>query len=272
MIMKHLFRLVVFGVILLSSACTPKKGEKTNSDGNDSIQTTLVTHQQTKMSGEMEHKYSITMEYPVGGNEMVVKAVRQWLCEWITNGKYQGDLSQGDSLAKETCRLFFGEFEDTLVDNPDDILGEAYNHIIIKKTFETDKYVTFSGFQELCFPYNIHGNTFNRGMTFCKHDGSRLEWKDFRKEVGDKTLNALIIKYLMEQYFHVNTMEEFNDNLLLEEHKETFPYPHNQPVLEKEGVLIQYDNYEITGFGAGVPPSCVIPYQEIKPFLNESWI
>ena len=48
---------------------------------------------------------------------------------------------------------------------------------------------------------------------------------------------------------------------------EIIPLPANQPYLTPKGVAIEYKQYEIACYAAGMP-SFVIPYDKARPFMT----
>ena len=105
-----------------------------------------------------------------------------------------------------------------------------------------------------------HGGTFISGMTFRKSDGRRVEWDLFTKSMQD------VIKKGLKKYFEVNTDEELENSLSLE-NTYMLPLPATPPVFTKEGVMFTYQQYEIAAYAAGLP-SFIVPYDEAKSLMN----
>ena len=75
-----------------------------------------------------------------------------------------------------------------------------------------------------------------------------------------------VIKKGLKKYFEVNTDEELENSLSLE-NTYLLPLPATPPVFTKEGVLFTYQQYEIAAYAAGLP-SFIVPYNEAKSLMN----
>ena len=108
-----------------------------------------------------------------------------------------------------------------------------------------------------------HGTTLLNYYNIDLKNNKILDYKDIFSEGAEKILHPLIVEGLC-QYFEVGK-DQLGEQLF-EADLDKLPLPQTVPALTKEGVLFQYQSYEITCYAAG-SPGFVVPYDKLKDVL-----
>ena len=252
---------------------------------NDSASVTVNEQEDAQKDGKLTYKqveqskkdksgeYKIVVDFPTSGNPILVNAIREYISESLgisyagelennMQGSYDGDLSNGQKMIDYYFDLKYKEFKkahDMMAENMTGDVPTFASETEIHYLYETDKFVTYEmkKYEDMG---GAHGGTFISGMTFRKSDGRRVEWDLFTKSMQD------VIKKGLKKYFEVNTDEELENSLSLE-NTYLLPLPATPPVFTKEGVLFTYQQYEIAAYAAGLP-SFIVPYNEAKSLMN----
>ena len=240
-------------------------------DGQKDGKLTYKKVEQSK--NDKSGEYKIVVDFPTGGNPILVNAIREYISESLgisyagemennMQGSYSGDLGDGQKMIDYYFDLKYKEFKkahDLMAENMTGDVPTFASETEIHFLYETDKFVTYEmkKYEDMG---GAHGGTFISGMTFRKSDGRRVEWDLFTKSMQD------VIKKGLKKYFEVNTDEELENSLSLE-NTYLLPLPATPPVFTKEGVLFTYQQYEIAAYAAGLP-SFIVPYDEAKSLMN----
>ena len=252
---------------------------------NDSASVTVNEQEDAQKDGKLTYKqveqskkdksgeYKIIVDFPTSGNPILVNAIREYISESLgisyagemennMQGSYSGDLGDGQKMIDYYFDLKYKEFKkahDLMAENMTGDVPTFASETEIHFLYETDKFVTYEmkKYEDMG---GAHGGTFISGMTFRKSDGRRVEWDLFTKSMQD------VIKKGLKKYFEVNTDEELENSLSLE-NTYMLPLPATPPVFTKEGVLFTYQQYEIAAYAAGLP-SFIVPYDEAKSLMN----
>ncbi len=252
---------------------------------NDSASVTVNEQEDAQKDGKLTYKqveqskkdksgeYKIIVDFPTSGNPILMNAIREYISESLgisyagelennMQGSYDGDLSNGQKMIDYYFDLKYKEFKkahDLMAENMTGDVPTFASETEIHFLYETDKFVTYEmkKYEDMG---GAHGGTFISGMTFRKSDGRRIEWDLFTKSMQD------VIKKGLKKYFEVNTDEELENSLSLE-NTYLLPLPATPPVFTKEGVLFTYQQYEIAAYAAGLP-SFIVPYDEAKSLMN----
>ena len=252
---------------------------------NDSASVTVNEQEDVQKDGKLTYKqveqskkdksgeYKIIVDFPTSGNPILVNAIREYISESLgisyagemennMQGSYDGDLSNGQKMIDYYFDLKYKEFKkahDLMAENMTGDVPTFASETEIHFLYETDKFVTYDmkKYEDMG---GAHGGTFISGMTFRKSDGRRVEWDLFTKSMQD------VIKKGLKKYFEVNTDEELENSLSLE-NTYMLPLPATPPVFTKEGVMFTYQQYEIAAYAAGLP-SFIVPYDEAKSLMN----
>lgn len=252
---------------------------------NDSASVTVDEQEDAQKDGKLTYKqveqskkdksgeYKIVVDFPTSGNPILMNAIREYISESLgisyagemennMQGSYSGDLGDGQKMIDYYFDLKYKEFKkahDLMAENMTGDVPTFASETEIHFLYETDKFVTYEmkKYEDMG---GAHGGTFISGMTFRKSDGRRVEWDLFTKSMQD------VIKKGLKKYFEVNTDEELENSLSLE-NTYLLPLPATPPVFTKEGVLFTYQQYEIAAYAAGLP-SFIVPYDEAKSLMN----
>ena len=270
---------VVYGCNQKTQASLPSPSQ------NDSASVTVDEQEDAQKDGKLTYKqveqskkdksgeYKIIVDFPTSGNPILVNAIREYISESLgisyagemennMQGSYSGDLGDGQKMIDYYFDLKYKEFKkahDLMAENMTGDVPTFASETEIHFLYETDKFVTYEmkKYEDMG---GAHGGTFISGMTFRKSDGRRVEWDLFTKSMQD------VIKKGLKKYFEVNTDEELENSLSLE-NTYLLPLPATPPVFTKEGVLFTYQQYEIAAYAAGLP-SFIVPYDEAKSLMN----
>ena len=252
---------------------------------NDSASVTVNEQEDVQKDGKLTYKqveqskkdksgeYKIIVDFPTSGNPILVNAIREYISESLgisyagemennMQGSYSGDLGDGQKMIDYYFDLKYKEFKNAHDEMAEHMQGDVPTYVSeteIHYLYETDKFVTYEmkKYEDMG---GAHGGTFISGMTFRKSDGRRVEWDLFTKSMQD------VIKKGLKKYFEVNTDEELENSLSLE-NTYLLRLPATPPVFTKEGVLFTYQQYEIAAYAAGLP-SFIVPYNEAKSLMN----
>ena len=252
---------------------------------NDSASVTVDEQEDAQKDGKLTYKqveqskndksgeYKIVVDFPTGGNPILVNAIREYISESLgisyagemennMQGSYSGDLGDGQKMIDYYFDLKYKEFKNAHDEMAEHMQGDTptfASETEIHYLYETDKFVTYEmkKYEDMG---GAHGGTFISGMTFRKSDGRRVDWELFTKSMQD------VIKKGLKKYFEINTDEELENSLSLE-NTYMLPLPATPPVFTKEGVLFTYQQYEIAAYAAGLP-SFIVPYDEAKSLMN----
>ncbi len=157
--------------------------------------------------------------------------------------------------------------------------GSYMNFLRIELTEQTTDYLT------LCLEHDIytggaHGSQYTDGVSFNRQDGGRLGWNML--DMSKKEQLAALLKQGLKEYFSlqagtpISTDEELEDMLILFDNPETpedelaygIPLPVTEPWLTRNGMLFQYQEYEISAYALG-KPSVLIPLTRLQDVLSE---
>ena len=209
------------------------------------------TLKESRPSKFSDQQLTMTIEYPVGGNKILVQNVREWINEQL-GGTYEGDLDDYEAFFNYYCKKYFEE-EDENID---------FNLEITHK-YDTDKAITyiydFYSFGEGA----MHGLGVTIGSTFRKSDGKRFTM-DMINGVYQLQPD---FKAGLKQYFECTTDEELAENLFDEENINNLPAPQTDPWITDEGVVFYYGSYEICAYAFGTP-TFTIPFSRMRDVLN----
>ena len=136
-------------------------------------------------------------------------------------------------------------------------------NVELTRAYETGQFVTFT-VDAYCYTGGAHGMHYVDYATFVKADGRTLTWADILNPRRERQFRALVADEL-RGYFGVKTFAEMRGRLLIEGKytRQSFPLPAGRPGLLKDGLAVQYADYEIAAHAAGMP-SVTIPYARMR--------
>lgn len=231
---------------------TSKTEEQPKNDEDETFEwKTLTESRHSKFS---DGQISLTIEYPVAGNKILLQNVREWINEKL-GGTYEGDLDDYEAFFKYYCHEYFDDNggEDTNVDFD----------IEITHKFDTNKAITYIHDAYEFFEGAMHGLGTIEGSTFRKSDGKRFTMDMI---TGIYQLQP-DFKAGLKRYFDCTTDEELTGYLQIEGSVDNIPAPQTDPWITNEGVVFLYESYEITCFANG-KPTFTIPFSRMREVLN----
>ena len=197
-----------------------------------------------------------------------VFSIAEWMNETL-DGTYTGDCQDGQKMLQyyvdKTKELFDDERASFGEDAPEEITGMEYTkEIDFKKAYETDQFITYTVTTD-CYMGGAHGSYAIEGQTFRKQDGRRIGWEVLKADPEGGFQHLL--RDGLKEYFEVSSDDELQECFLNEEDSYYIPLPMCPPLFTEDGVLVQYQQYEIAAYAYGLP-GFTIPYNRILPCLN----
>lgn len=236
----------------------------------------------------------ISIDWPVNGDEALVKSIRQYICEELATSSIQEGkpevklFTDGKEAVSNAFKMHYQE----LSDGWKEIRAMSYDGMPFEYGLraslevETTSYVTYLTIGE-GFLGGAHGYATSTGQTFRKSDGKRFGYhtdyneKTDKFDIKDQTLFAettspklyALIKEGVRSYFlefeeGVKDDQELKDMLIGVEDINKIPLPSSAPYFTKDGLCFCYQQYEIAPYAAGMI-NFIIPYDKIRPFLTE---
>lgn len=251
---------------------------------SDTLVTSPAYTYSTKQDSTIECSFEV--DYPQGDDSLAL-GVKQFIAKElgtiyvpITCSEeapkgyplYKGSLQKADALVKhyaEGSKRFFAAEQKTAMSDmgSSDWVPRYSCDVKIKKTAETDRYVTFSTGNST-YLGGAHGSYFFRETNISKRTFRPVEQTvDTTKVMAmQKLLRQGVIGYLKECGVE-NAEKEYKSNLFLPDDGH-IPLPVCTPVLKADGVAFVYQQYEIASYAVGLV-SFTVPYADIKPYLTK---
>lgn len=265
------FTLIPALTALLLASCSENKTQSAakSAEATETTEATKFTTDSINVTdsisvGKCTSYGSVTMLYPVSGPKALVDSVRTWVAQCL--GFSGSSLDNGSEVARLAVsqQLDSSKVELTgIIKNYPEYQSQYQNQKNIGISFETEKVITY-----FCTSYvylgGAHGSTLFQAATFRADNGSILGWNMFKPESLAK-IKELVKNAIKTQYF--NATDNFADCLLVKESE--FPLPQMPPVMMKDGILFNYQQYEIAPYAAGMP-DCTIPYSQLAPYFTAS--
>ena len=216
------------------------------------------------------YEVKLVIDYPMGGTATLVDSLRKYILDSASIyeddqpiGVFHGDMNDGQKVFNYYFNLSANHLKSTVEDLGDD---NPYGNFVlakqVTKEYETDKFVTMY-YECYMFEGGAHGMSFCEGRTFSKASAKSVTWDMFK---NIKAMNTYV-KNGLKKYFEVSSDSELKDCLMGSDVND-IPLPACDPYFTKDGVCFVYSIYEIASYAAGMP-TFVIPYDQIRPFLNE---
>ena len=230
---------------------------------------------------------SLSVQWPIEGNEELVKSVRQFICDVcnIKNKNFKGNKKDFKDIVDTDYNGLVEEWHGTYADSEEGGGPSFTSGTSVVKLTETETFVTFYA-EMFGYTGGAHGFATHVGKTFRKSDGKAIGYEmEYSKESFDakmknQTLFAdtkspklyALIKDGVKHYFKecqqpIADDSELSDFLQVD-NINRIPLPGNAPYLTEKGVIFCYTQYEIAPYAAGMI-TFEIPYAKIKPFLTE---
>lgn len=216
-----------------SSGVVVTKGSEQTYCGNLVFRTYSAKKQDSKIS----------VAFPVSGDEAVVTAIRQWICNSF-GYPYSAAMTSPEALIKKTLAAV----------GPRKDIMELQQSITVD--YSNDKVITMRD-ESYQYMGGAHGMPSCISSTFLTADGTELTSEMLP---GIETMRPYIIQAMMKEY--KMSRSELQDMCF-----GSLELPMGSPSVTANGLRIQYQSYEIAPYSAGMP-SCTIPVAEIKNILS----
>ena len=232
----------------------------------DSLKTDTVSFDKQ----EGIYKFGLSAEYPVSGGDSVVKAVREFINDFL-GGAYDGPLADGNAMVKRNGELMWGNFLEMCGDADSEDPVELYLYKEVSKFYETKTFVTFLTLESQ-YTGGAHGIGFESGHTFSKINGKPFGY-DMMKDLDTPAFKRLIKEGLRRFFSNEGDEQGMSDEDLKEElvsfdgSIDELPLPDSEPYMTEQGVTFIYQPYEISYYAAG-RPEFTLPYDVVKPYLK----
>ena len=274
--------LILAGAGLVLAACGNKTDKGGDNDSTAIVETPAVAvSEDVRMDllktdtvsfdkEEGVYKFGLMAEYPVAGGDSVVKAVREFINDFL-GGAYDGPLADGKAMVKRNGELMWGNFLEMCGDANEEEVDELFLYKMVNRVYETKTCVTFLA-SVTQYTGGAHGIGYDSGQTFSKLDGKRFGY-DMMKDLDTPAFKRLIKEGLRRYFSDEDDGQGMSDEALKEElvsfsgSIDELPLPDFEPYLTEQGVTFIYQPYEISYYAAG-KPEFTIPYNVVKPYLK----
>ena len=216
------------------------------------------------------YKFGLSADYPVAGGDSVVKAVREFINDFL-GGAYDGPLADGNAMVKRNGELMWGNFLEMCGDADSEDPVELYLYKEVSKFYETKTFVTFLTLESQ-YTGGAHGIGFESGHTFSKINGKCFGY-DMMKDLDTPAFKRLIKEGLRRFFSNEGDEQGMSDEDLKEElvsfdgSIDELPLPDSEPYMTEQGVTFIYQPYEISYYAAG-RPEFTLPYDVVKSYLK----
>ena len=278
--MKKLLILAVAGLVLAD--CGNKTVKGSDNDTTATVETPAVeVSDDVRMDSlkidtvsfdkeEGIYKFGLMAEYPVAGGDSVVKAVREFINDFL-GGAYDGPLADGKAMVKRNGELMWGNFLEMCGDANEEEVDELFLYKMVNRGYETKTCVTFLA-SVTQYTGGAHGIGFDSGRTFSKLTVKCFGY-DIMKDLDTPAFKRLIKEGLRKYFSKEGDEQGMSDEDLKEElvsfdgSIDELPLPDSEPYMTEQGVTFIYQPYEISYYAAG-KPEFTIPYDVVKPYLK----
>lgn len=212
----------------------------------------------------------LNVDFAVTKNDVLRNAIAEFISEEL-GGSYDGELNKAQDMIDYYGDTLYNDLANDAEEfDIQDMPPLTYTQAI-KKTHETDRYITFIA-DTYVYMGGAHGMSTKQGSTFRKSDGRRFSY-DMLKDTERAEFKQLI-KNGLKKYFTDNGVEIINDEtlasmLLTEADMDYLPLPDFAPYLTKEGVTFIYQQYEIAPYAAGMP-NFTVSFSEMLPYMTNT--
>lgn len=288
--MKKLMLLAIWAMVVMSSCKTgnsrqPEAGLASETDsitgdtimaesGGDVGVDTLKTDTVSFDKEEGIYKFGLLADYPVEGNDSLVKAVREFINDFM-GGAYDGPLADGQKMINRNGEIMYGNFLEMCGDVNEEEVNELFLYKWVSKGYETNTFVTFMASSSQ-YTGGLHGIGFESGHTFSKISGKCFGY-DMMQNTDSPAFKRLIKEGLRKFFSNDDEKQGMSDEDLLHElvsydgSIDELPLPDSEPYMTEKGITFIYQPYEISYYAAG-KPEFTIPYDVAKTYLKSQAI
>lgn len=265
MSIKHFSGFCAVALALAAASCSGNSSSE-SSDSVVAIDTTIISELagddsipanppvETEKFEKSKGNNSLEIEYPVSGNDALLKSIRTWMSEQLGD-TYSGDLNNAKGFFKHYAALLGTdpELSEEGGYSKDEFEVEYQNNLIV--TYEHSSIINEGGPQNMKETY---------GTTFLLEDGSIFTKKCI---ASYKDIQPLIVEGL-KGFFKVKSDADLLARLNGQKSTSSISAPAMNPWIEEDGVAFSYTPYEIDS-DPNLTPHFTIPFAKILPFLTE---
>jgi hypothetical protein len=226
---------------------------------------------------------SMTIQWPTGGDEALVKSVRAFICDvcGIKDKAFKGTKADFKDIVDTEYNGLVESWNGTYNGESGPSFTSATE---VVQLAETPTFVTFYG-ESSSYTGGAHGMAVHVGRSFRKSDGKAIGYEtdmddhfnivhkgdNLLKDTKSPKLYALIktgvLSYFKECGQAMADDAELADFLQVDDINR-IPLPANTPYFSETGVVFCYTQYEIAPYAAGMI-TFEIPFAKISPFLTD---
>ncbi|MBP3253154.1 MAG: DUF3298 domain-containing protein [Bacteroidales bacterium] len=214
-------------------------------------------------------------EYPVNGPQAYVDSVRKWIQSSLSYYPFgESDTVKIPPLQKklDNGQAFTDYYAVHKMYTPtqegerewmkeSQIQMSSYDSIYV--SFRNQHLTSVSDINH-SYMGGAHGSTTVNGMTFNNKTGKTYGWD----MVADKKQLLVYIEQGLVDYFEASNVKSMKENLFPEAIENGLPLPQAEPFFTQDGLLVQYQQYEIAPYALGIP-TVVIGWDKCKKILNK---
>ncbi len=278
----------IFSLVMCMSGCKGKQEKPVTLLDSDSVAVeepkpdTLVVDSMGYSDSTKVADVMISFDYPRGDSPLA-ENIKSMLNRELFNNRipvYDAEYNQvkekafttnldGKVMLETYGKRFMKRLLDESKASEAPIMEDAkyYHQLQIKKSNETEKYITYS-ISDDCYLMGAHGSFTAYDVQFDKTTGKEITQIVDTTKV--KQMQSLLIDGIYS-YFKGNDdeIQTKSDiwNVLILQQEHFIPLPAHQPVLTPKGLAFTYQQYEIAPYACGLP-CFTIPYDKIRKYLT----
>ncbi|MBO6118639.1 MAG: DUF3298 domain-containing protein [Bacteroidales bacterium] len=269
--MGHLSKLslALAGIICLFAACN--KQHTSAESGNIQSAEYKAFH---AAHSDKTCSSSVWAEYPVSGEKQYLDSVRMWIDTVLSYNPFseEGKMPafKGNRTDAQALVTYYSQqkMKEASANKDEDMFFEdgmlLENHDSIFVSFK-NTYLTSLSIMNYCFLGGAHGSTTVYSQTFDNKTGKTYGWN----MIKDKNKLLQYITDGLKDYFEVATVQQLKEQLILD--SPSIPLPAQAPYFSGDGLILQYQQYEIAPYAAGLP-DILIPWDKCKDVLTQEII
>lgn len=265
--LKRVLPILCFTIPLILStiSCKSDKSRVEDPEAVDTLRFRVKSDSVVLEQDFFEFKFKADLPIDAEGKNQ--KAARKLILRYV-DGKFAKSKGSIPAIMQTVSKNEWAEHKLMLAEySKEEIEEDApylhYSHdLTIQVKQQQKKFVTYE-VNSYLYTGGAHGNYFVHHATIDLTRGYLLEWDDyFAKEVHQQLL-PILREALIKQYYKGSSDIGFISNA----DYFSFSLPGSHPALLAEGVMFDWQPYEIDSFAMG-QPHCVIPYEKVFHLLR----
>lgn len=239
----------------------------------DSMHPSLSTDSIGKVVATEKMEATVSVAWPTQGNETLVRNVRKFVAEVLSTSAettFNAE-AEGQSLITSAANVLYKNLEKEAKESFLDLndMPNLAHDLTISAVSEYENQLIYN-VEEYIYLGGVHGSYFTFGRTFDTTTGEpiviTIDPEKTRTPAFQELLKEGLTRYVAMSVGEQNI--DVNDYLLLPDDG-LIPLPVNDLWIVPDGVVFQYQSYEIGPYALGLPSFC-IPLDQLKPFLSQA--